>query len=477
MNALGFGGAGLNKYAKVFIDAVENDASPTILTTAQKNTINILVKDLLEINSLQANFFNPDDLANSVLKAFYPFISNTENSAKYNLLNPVDSDAAGRLTYSSTINFTNGFKGNGSTGYANSHLNYSSFKTNNICFGYTKNETTISSSNKCPGGIVSGSYNVYPRWINNIIGGLNSVGGTDRSITRTQATDIGLYINNYRSDTSQLIIGDNIIAGAANPLLTFPSRDIFLGALNNAGSPAFYCSDNLTCWFIGLGMSDTAITALKTAIYKYIKSLNRKKRVFYFMGDSITQYYNASPQSNRFSTVLSTRCGVYEINKALAGELMCNYLTGASGHNFHDRIIANSGDNSMIDYYQDPDSILFLDHGVNEFSIDNYNLTTSMAEWEVVLDFINTTRKWPFSNIVLTGPFIKTDGNIPAQSEYNQTLKTLAEGKGCKFINVFDALNGTTGYVDTDNIHLTNAGHQFISDLIYSKLIQWGWIF
>jgi lysophospholipase L1-like esterase len=465
-------GGGLNPYTKAFINAIETDAVPTILTGAQKTAVNNLVKDLLVINTVQSNFFRPDSLTDSVLKVFYPFLSNNVNANKYNLLNPANTDAANRLTIVDTVDFTNGFKSNGTSGYGNTYLNYSGFNTNDVAFGYYKNESTLNVNNKVPTGVISGTYYVYGRFIINDLSGSNSIAGTDKSNVVKSATDIGLFINNYRSDKSQFILGDNLVESAANQSGAFPSRTAFVGAVNSGGSPNYYCPDNICCLFIGKGISDSAISLLKTAIYRFIKALNRSKRVYYFNGDSITRGNNASPSTNRFSTLLAVDCNAKEINNGISGEMMSNYLTGASGHNFYDKITANSGNNALIDYYQDSDSLVFLNHGVNEPLVDNFVLETSLTQWEYAIDFIHTVRKWPYGNIVLTGPFVKLGVAIEPQQAYNQALKTMAEAKGCIYVNVFDSLYGTTGYIDTDNIHLTNAGHLFVKNLIYSKLQQ-----
>ena len=60
------------------------------------------------------------------LQAAYPFVGGTANSNKYNLVNPVDSDAAFRLTfYGGVTHNSNGVTFDGINGYANTYFNCS----------------------------------------------------------------------------------------------------------------------------------------------------------------------------------------------------------------------------------------------------------------------------------------------------------------------------------------------------------------
>jgi len=60
----------------------------------------------------------------SLMKAQYPFIGGTAATHKFNLNNPVDTDAGFRLTYGGTITHSaNGMQGDGSTGFAHTFIN------------------------------------------------------------------------------------------------------------------------------------------------------------------------------------------------------------------------------------------------------------------------------------------------------------------------------------------------------------------
>lgn len=58
------------------------------------------------------------------MKAVYPFVGSSASSHKYNLRNPLDTDAAFRLVFNGGVTHSsNGVKGNGTNGYFNTFLN------------------------------------------------------------------------------------------------------------------------------------------------------------------------------------------------------------------------------------------------------------------------------------------------------------------------------------------------------------------
>jgi hypothetical protein len=108
--------------ASEFINAVETDSSPTTLNSIQEEALNKFTSALSNINRLQANFYNPDDLSSSKLKAVYVNVGGTVNAHKYNLVDPRNLDEAYRLTNTGTqiYNLLGTFS-NGADSKANTH--------------------------------------------------------------------------------------------------------------------------------------------------------------------------------------------------------------------------------------------------------------------------------------------------------------------------------------------------------------------
>ena len=125
-------------YSQNLISVIENDPlAPTTLNTVDKNAIKLLFRELWAINATQSNFFRPDAPSLSVLKAIYPFLGNNKFSKRWNLVNPLDTDAAYRITWNNPNNYTfdygvtrgNGVDANGDTHFIHSNLNGAHFST------------------------------------------------------------------------------------------------------------------------------------------------------------------------------------------------------------------------------------------------------------------------------------------------------------------------------------------------------------
>ena len=79
------------------------------------------------------------------MKAIYPFVGGTASSHKWNLKNPLDTDAAFRLVFSGGLTHSStGIKGNGTNGYFDTFLNPSTVfdsTSGGSMFTYIRNNT------------------------------------------------------------------------------------------------------------------------------------------------------------------------------------------------------------------------------------------------------------------------------------------------------------------------------------------------
>ena len=99
------GGGGTDADAQLFITA-------TGITGTNATATNQLVIDLKAANIW------------TKMKAVYPLVGGSATSHKYNLLNPVDSNAANRLVFAGGVTHSsNGILGNGTNAYADTFLN------------------------------------------------------------------------------------------------------------------------------------------------------------------------------------------------------------------------------------------------------------------------------------------------------------------------------------------------------------------
>ena len=117
------GGGGFDPDAQAFIDATG------ITDGTQQSAIDTLVTDLKDAG-IWSKFI-----------AFWPFVGGTATTHKYNLVDPRDLDAAFRVTFNGTLTHSStGVKGNGSTGYYETHISMNSdlAQNSNTGFVYTR---------------------------------------------------------------------------------------------------------------------------------------------------------------------------------------------------------------------------------------------------------------------------------------------------------------------------------------------------
>ena len=222
--------------AQAFFNA--ESAAGVTLTSTQQNATNQLVLDLKAANIW------------TKMKAVYPIVGGTATAHKFNLKNPLDTNAAYRLVFNGGwTHSTNGALPNGTNGYA------STFLIPNTVFGagfasvgvYVNQASTIS-------GRPIGSTNM------DIILGAGFVRGGNKASTSStallQSPDNGFIVNSRTSSASFFFMNRNrAFQLAAVTAATYGTTDIVLGATNTNGTIASYsdgqiafayCSDFLT---------------------------------------------------------------------------------------------------------------------------------------------------------------------------------------------------------------------------------------
>lgn len=222
--------------AQLFFNA-QSGAGVT-LTTTQKDAINQWVIDSKAVGVW------------TKMKAIYPMVGGTATSHKFNLKNPLDTNAAYRLVFNGGwTHSTNGALPNGTNGYASTFLIPNTvFGAGFASIGFYVNQASIIS------GRPVGSTNM------DIILGAGFVRGANKasasSTALLQSPDNGFIVNSRTSSASFFCMNRNrAFQLAAVTAATYGTTDIVLGATNSNGTItsysdgriAFaYCSDSLT---------------------------------------------------------------------------------------------------------------------------------------------------------------------------------------------------------------------------------------
>jgi hypothetical protein len=205
------------------------------------------------------------------MKAVYPFVGGTAASHKWNLKNPLDTNAAFRLSFvGGWTHSSTGAKPNGTNGYADTFLNPNNYGQNNFAFGcYLR---TNGSQNGYMGAFdthrtyllpIGGTY--YAQ-INSTAFNSTAVTSTQRLhvITRTTSTTASTYIN------GSLFFNDNVVSDGKT------NRNIYLGQLNNAAVTQYNSDNEHAFTFISDGLTATEIGNLTTLVTSYQTTLNRQ---------------------------------------------------------------------------------------------------------------------------------------------------------------------------------------------------------
>ena len=214
------------------------------------------------------------------ITAFYPMLGGNSDGCKFNAKNPLNTDAAYRLTFFGGWTFNpSGATSNGTTAYADTFLAPSAQTLNSQHYSiYMGNNNVYTGTGKNYFGcaqIVSSQqyYNVIaqegtPRWFY----GVSSRGGTFASTPNTQglilvassgASNESLYRNGSRLHT-------NTPAGSRSVM----TRTNYIAAMNN-GTPIQYYDNQYRFVTIGSGLTAAEVSTLSTIINTFQTTLNR----------------------------------------------------------------------------------------------------------------------------------------------------------------------------------------------------------
>jgi hypothetical protein len=206
------------------------------------------------------------------LKAIYPMIGGTSTTCKYNLKNPLDTDAAFRLTFAGTWVFnSSGAKPDGVAGtyaetYAtptlaglsttNGHISYYSF-TNSAA----ANEVEIGN-----GGSSAAETNIAANFDGNYYTFYAAAGGSSANTNSS-----GFYINNRAANTEGWRNGTRLI-NSGNGTVSVPTRVVYLAAQNNGVDIR---NSDRACGYASIGDTLSDPAAYTTIVNNFNTTLGR----------------------------------------------------------------------------------------------------------------------------------------------------------------------------------------------------------
>jgi hypothetical protein len=257
INSYVFGG--LDADAQAFITAA-GLTNPT-----QQSAINTLVLSL-KANNIWTK-----------MKAIYPFVGGTASTHKFNLKNPLDTNAAFRLVFFGGWTHTaNGVQANGTNGYADTFLvpsaQYAVDNNHHISVYSRLNQT----QNDVELGTYDGTralqfrvyFNSLTEFYSNNLLPVNSA--DTNSVGNYIANRIGTAVKVFKNNTTL-----GVFTSAANGR---PNVSLFLANTNNLGIPnsGLYSNKQYAFASIGDGLTDTDASNFYTAVQAYNTTLGRQ---------------------------------------------------------------------------------------------------------------------------------------------------------------------------------------------------------
>ena len=210
------------------------------------------------------------------MSAIYPMVGGTATTHKFNLKNPLDTNAAFRLSFiGGWTHSASGSLPNGSNSYADTFFNplaNASLNSHHISYYSRTNsnltEVEVGGANASQGSVLEiRTANITYFRINSIFTYITAADTDSRAFYIANRTASNV-INGWKNFTK--------IATGTTASGTMSAQNYYLGALNNNGAISFYSRKQCAFASIGSGLSDTEAAALYNSIQAMQTTLSRQ---------------------------------------------------------------------------------------------------------------------------------------------------------------------------------------------------------
>lgn len=258
------GGGGNDPDAQAFLTAA------TITDPTEISAVNQLVLDLKAANIW------------TKMKAVYPFVGGTATTHKWNLINPVDSDAAFRLTFNGGwTHSSDGALPNGTNAYANTYLfALTELQQFNHHHSFYHNTDNIGTGLRQFGGVRAGTNTDFRTAIENSGTAITfrSLGGATGDVGYTASTIKGFRASSRiaNNDMFQIKQDGTTTTPFTTPTITaLPNYPCFLAAFDSGGVPQAYGAMQVAFHSIGDGLTASEGLDLRNAVQTFQTTLGR----------------------------------------------------------------------------------------------------------------------------------------------------------------------------------------------------------
>ena len=249
----------------------DHDAQLFITATGISGT-NATATNQLVIDLKAANIWTK-------MKCIYPMIGGTSTTCKYNLKNPVDSNAAYRLTFFGGGTFSaNGYSPGGVNGFADTFFIPSTNLTdsNNHLSYYSRTDAVA--ANICEIGSYDSGFRflgIQIKYSGNLFLCAN---GTNPYPTVSNTNSQGFHLMTKNGSSIQLNAFKNTTKVITNGTTGIGSSttNVYIGAFNANGPAANYTTKQCAFASIGDGLTDAEALAFYNAVQTFNTTLGRQ---------------------------------------------------------------------------------------------------------------------------------------------------------------------------------------------------------
>lgn len=268
VTATSSGGSGIaasNTLAQILdLDANAFLTAASISDSTEKNAVNSLTIDLKAAN-IWTN-----------MKAVYPFVGSTSTTQKWNLVNPLDTNAAFRLTFSGGwTHSSTGALANGTNSYANTFATKTIFTNNNLgCQGAFITAQSGTAIRHDFGIQTTGAFFSLR---SDDLAGNNSFfnGNTTAKATSAIMQNLGFIASSRiaNNDYKTIVQDGSIILNTTNDTIAYHTTSFHIGNTNPLQSG--YSNREFRFYFLSNPLSSDELTALRTAVINFETTLGR----------------------------------------------------------------------------------------------------------------------------------------------------------------------------------------------------------
>ena len=215
--------------------------------------------------------------------AIYPFVGNTATTQKFNLKNPLDTNAAFRLNFvGGWTHSTNGAQTNGTNSYANTFLSpATSLALLSTHLSFYSRTSAIGNNQRDIAAYANGGTPSFAFGTNTGVLLSDHYWFTTNRMSRTIPNAQGLMLTSRTNDTTHKSYRNGVQLGAtdtvSNAGKAMPNIPLYLGAANQTplvvGS---YSTKQYAFASIGSGLSDAEALALYTSVQAMQTTLGRQ---------------------------------------------------------------------------------------------------------------------------------------------------------------------------------------------------------